>query len=62
MENTVEMNIYYKGHRERMEIDVIGGQKWTVILEMPWLAHYNPEINWRIEEVKMMRCLEECSK
>ena len=35
MENTVEMNIYYKGHRERMEIDVIGGQKWTVILEMP---------------------------
>jgi len=27
IENTVEMNIYYKGHRERMEIDVIGGQK-----------------------------------
>ena len=26
-ENTVEVNIYYQGHRERMEIDVIGGQK-----------------------------------
>jgi len=25
IENTVEVNIYYKGHRERMEIDVIGG-------------------------------------
>jgi len=32
IENTVEMNIYYQGHRERTEIDVIGGQKWTVIL------------------------------
>ena len=27
IENTVEVNIYYQGHRERMEIDVIGGQK-----------------------------------
>ena len=31
IEYTVEVNIYYQGHRERMEIDVIGGQKWTVI-------------------------------
>jgi len=38
IENTVEVNIYYKRHRERTEIDVIGGQKWTVILRMPWLA------------------------
>jgi len=34
IENTVEVNIYYQGHRERMEIDVIRGQKWTVILGM----------------------------
>ena len=27
IENTVEVNIYYKGHRERTEIDVIGRQK-----------------------------------
>ena len=32
IENMVEVNIYYQGHRERMEINVIGGQKWTVIL------------------------------
>ena len=25
--NTVEVNIFYKGHRKRMEINVIGGQK-----------------------------------
>jgi len=35
IENTVEVNIYYQGHRERMEINVIGGQKWNVILEIP---------------------------
>jgi len=32
IENMVEVNIYYQGHRERTEINVIGGQKWIVIL------------------------------
>ena len=62
IENMVEVNIYYRGHRERMEIDVIGGQKWMVILGMPWLACHNPEVDWRTGEVKMTRCLEECEK
>ena len=62
IENMVEVNIYYQGHRKRMEIDVIGGQKWSVILGMPWLARHNPEIDWRIGEVKMTRCLEKCGK
>ena len=36
IENIVELNIYiyYQGHRERTEIDVIEGQKWNVILKM----------------------------
>ena len=62
IENTVEVNIYYKGHTERTEIDVIGGQKWSVILGMPWLARHNPEIDWRTGEVKMTRCPDECGK
>ena len=62
IENTVEVNIYYQGHRERTEIDVIGEQKWTVILGMPWLARHNPEIDWRTGEVKMTRFPEECGK
>jgi len=62
IEYTVEVNIYYQEYRERMEIDVIGGQKWTVILEMLWLACYNPEIDWKTGEIKMTRCPEECSK
>jgi len=31
-------------------------------LGIPWLARHNPEINWKTEEVKMMRCLGECGK
>jgi len=62
IEYMVEINIYYQGHRERTEINVIGGQKWTVILGMPWLACHNPEIDWKTGEVKMTRCPEECGK
>ena len=45
IEHIVEVNIYYQGHRERTEIDVIGGQKWTVILGISWLARHNSEID-----------------
>ena len=62
IENMVEVNIYYQGHRERTEIDVISRQKWMVILGMLWLACHNPEIDWRTGEVKMTRCPEECGK
>ena len=62
IENTVEVNIYYQRHRERTEIDVIGGQKWMVILGILWLARHNPEIDWRTGEVKITRCPEECGK
>ena len=34
IEHTVKVNIFYKGHRERTEIDMIGGQKWNIILGM----------------------------
>ena len=34
IEHMVEVNIYYQRHRERIEIDMIRGQKWMVILEM----------------------------
>ena len=42
IEHMVEVNIYFKGHRERTEIDIIGGQNWMVIWGMSWLAHHNP--------------------
>ena len=49
--HTVEVEIFFKGHKERTLIDVIGGQKWSIILGIPWLAYYNPEIDWKTEEV-----------
>ena len=62
IEYMVEVNIYYQEHRKITEINVIGGQKWSVILEMLWLTCYNSEINWRTKEVKMIRYPEECGK
>ena len=52
----VECNVYYKGHIERMRIDVCDLGKTKVILGMPWLAAHNPKINWETREVKMTRC------
>ena len=60
--DTVEVEIFFKEHKERTLIDVIGGQKWTVILGMPWLACHNPEIDWKTGEVQMTRCPEKCGK
>jgi len=34
----VEHNVYYKGHVERMQLDVCNLGRMEVILGMPWLA------------------------
>jgi len=41
----VECNVFYKGHMERMRMDVCDLGKTEVIMGMPWLAAHNPEIN-----------------
>jgi len=33
--DTVEVEIFFKGHKERTSIDMIRGQKWSVILGIP---------------------------
>ena len=43
--DTVEIEIYFREHKKWKSIDMIGGQKWSIILDMPWLACHNPEIN-----------------
>jgi len=52
----VEYNVFYKGHVERMRMDICDLGKTEVILGIPWLAAHNLEINWETGEVKMMRC------
>ena len=62
IEHTVEVELFYRGHKERTEIDVIEEQKWNIILEVLQLVCHNPEIYWKTREVKIMRCLDECEK
>jgi len=52
----VECNVYYKGHVERIRIDVYDLGKTEVILGILWLVAHNPKINWETREVKMTRC------
>ena len=45
-----------------MSIDVIGGQKWSVILGISWLECHNPEIDWKTGKIKITRCPDKCRK
>jgi len=56
----VECNVFYKGHIERMRMDVCDLGKTEVILGMLWLVAHNWEINWETGEVKRTRCLPLC--
>jgi len=58
----VECNMFFKGHVERVKMDVYNLGKTEVILGMPWLAAHNPEIDWEKGEVKMTRCPPICRK
>ena len=52
----VECNMFFKGHIKRVRIDVYNLGKTEVILGIPWLAAYNPEIDWEKREVKITNC------
>jgi len=41
----VEYNMFFKGHVERVRINVCNLGKTEAILGMPWLATHNPEID-----------------
>jgi len=54
--------MFFKGHIERVRINVYSLGKMEVILGMPWLAAYNPEIDWKKGEVKMTHCPPICRR
>jgi len=58
----VEVNMFYKGHVEKVRIDVCELGKTDVILGMLWLAAHNPEIDWEKGEVRITRCPPLCRK
>ena len=58
----LECNVFYRGHHERLRMDVCNLGRTKMILGMPWLAAHNPEIYWKSGEVKMSRCPPWCGK
>jgi len=58
----VKCNMFFKGHVERVRMDVCNLGKTEVILGIPWLTAHNPEIDWEKGEVKMTRCPPICGK
>jgi len=41
----VKCNMFFQGHMERARMDMYNLGKMELILGMPWLAAYNPEID-----------------
>ena len=58
----VEVNMFYKEHVERVQMNVCELEKTNVILGIPWLVAHNPEIDWEKGEVRMMRYSPLCGK
>ena len=52
----VKVNMYYKSHVKRIRMNMCNLQRTDIILDIPWLQVYNPEINWEIKEIKITRC------
>jgi len=58
----VKVNVYYKGHIERIRMDICNLEKTKVILGILWLQAHNPEINWETRKVKMTGYLLLCGR
>jgi len=58
----IECNVYYRGHVERMRMDVCNLGRMEVILGMLWLPAHNSEIDWEKGEVKITRCPPMCGR
>jgi len=58
----LECNGFYREHHKRLRMDVCNLGRMKMILDMPWLAAHNPEINWESGEVRMSRCPPWCGK
>jgi len=54
--------MFFKGHVERVRMDMYNLGKMEVILGIPWLAAHNPEIDWEKGEVRMTHCPPICGK
>ena len=58
----VEVEIFFKDHKKRISIDIIEGEKWSIILGISWPVCHNPKIDWKTREVQIIRYLNKCEK
>ena len=56
-----ELMLTYEGHSERAVFVVACIRKEDMILGLPWLRQHNPEVDWSIGKIKMMRCPTHCN-
>ena len=60
IKEVVELQVSYKGHRERAILHVTNLGSSKIILGLPWLRQHNPSIDWTTGDVKMDRCPKSC--
>ena len=53
----VKVNVYYKNHIKRIQMNMCNLGKTNIILGMLQLQAHNPKINWETEEVKIIKYL-----
>src|SRR5882724_2308502 len=56
----VNLIVQYKDHSERTTFHITGISRTTIILGHTWLMEHNPEIDWCMGEISMMRCPMPC--
>jgi len=61
IEEEVEMWMIYKGHKEKVVMEVCDLGKTPLIVGFTWLQYHNPNIDWTTGEVHMSRCPPGCN-
>jgi hypothetical protein len=56
----VEMMLQYRDHFKKTLFAVTGLRKQDIILGLTWLREHNPEVDWKLGEVKMSCCPNHC--
>jgi len=60
MTKMASLEIEINRHKEQLEAAVMDLNRMDMFLGHNWLVKHNPEVNWKNEMIKFMRCLESC--
>ena len=57
----VSLIMSYQGYQEQAMFEVCNLGKTNVIIGYTWLQNHNPDINWKMGQVHMTCCPQECN-